>query len=199
MWLQSDGANSNRRAINHSNLSILEGLSTSIGSHLTREPTTSPVSTKWWKSELMLATNFGSLCPKVTNFGSQNFGYQILFCTRLLMVANGVRHISQHRFIMMTSSNGNNFRVTGPLWGESTGHRWISPTEASDAELWCFLWSAPEPKVDLRGHRAHYDVTIMRRWLAYITWTNADLVSSGPSGTNFNATPTKIHVITMTS
>ena len=40
--------------------------------------------TKWWKSELMLATNFGSLCPKVTKVGSQNFGYQIWFCTRLL-------------------------------------------------------------------------------------------------------------------
>ena len=26
---------------------------------------------------------------------------------------------------MMTSSNGNIFRVTGPLWGESTGPRWI--------------------------------------------------------------------------
>ena len=32
----------------------------------------------------MLATNFGSLCPEVTNFGSQNFGYQIWFCIRLL-------------------------------------------------------------------------------------------------------------------
>ena len=32
----------------------------------------------------MLATNFGSLCPKVTNFGRQNFGYQIWFCTRLI-------------------------------------------------------------------------------------------------------------------
>ena len=27
--------------------------------------------------------------------------------------------------IMMTSSNGNIFRVTGPLCGEFTGHRWI--------------------------------------------------------------------------
>ena len=35
-------------------------------------------------------------------------------------------------------------RVTGPLWGESTGHRWIPRTKASDAELWCFLWSASE-------------------------------------------------------
>ena len=45
---------------------------------------------------------------------------------------------------MMTSSNGNIFRVTGPLWGEFTGHRWIPLTMASDAELWCFLWSAAE-------------------------------------------------------
>ena len=36
------------------------------------------------------------------------------------------------------------FRVTGPLCGEFTGRRWISLTKASDAELWCFLWSAPE-------------------------------------------------------
>ena len=45
---------------------------------------------------------------------------------------------------MMTLSNGNIFRVTGPLCGEFTGHRWIPLTKASDAELRCFLWSAPE-------------------------------------------------------
>ena len=45
---------------------------------------------------------------------------------------------------MMTSSNGNILRVTGPLCGEFTGHRWIPRTKASDAELWCSLWSAPE-------------------------------------------------------
>ena len=39
--------------------------------------------------------------------------------------------------------NGNIFRVTGHLCGEFTGHRWIPRTKASDAELWCFLWSAP--------------------------------------------------------
>ena len=42
--------------------------------------------------------------------------------------------------VMMTSSNGNIFRVTGHLCGEFTGPR----TKASDAEVWCFLWSAPE-------------------------------------------------------
>ena len=40
---------------------------------------------------------------------------------------------------MMMSSNGNIFRVTGPLGGL----RWIPRTKASDAELWCFLWFAP--------------------------------------------------------
>ena len=45
---------------------------------------------------------------------------------------------------MMTSSNVNIFRVTGPSWGESTGGRWILLTKTSDAELWCFIWSAPE-------------------------------------------------------
>ena len=32
-----------------------------------------------------------------------------------------------HRSSMMTSLNGNIFRVTGPLWGESTGHHRDSP------------------------------------------------------------------------
>ena len=44
----------------------------------------------------------------------------------------------------MTSSNGNVFCVTGPLWEEFTGHRWILLTKASEAELLCFLWSDPE-------------------------------------------------------
>ena len=37
---------------------------------------------------------------------------------------------------------GNIFRIIDTLWGESTGHRWISLTMASDTELWCFLGSA---------------------------------------------------------
>ena len=43
---------------------------------------------------------------------------------------------------MMTPSNGNIFRVDGPLCGELTGHRWIPRTKASDGEPWCFHWSA---------------------------------------------------------
>ena len=43
---------------------------------------------------------------------------------------------------IMTSPNGNIFRVTGHLCEEFTGPWWIPRTKASDAELWCFLWSA---------------------------------------------------------
>ena len=38
---------------------------------------------------------------------------------------------------MMTSSNGNIFRVPGLLCGEFPGHWWNPRTKASDAELWC--------------------------------------------------------------
>ena len=73
--------------------------------------------------------------------------------------------------IMLTSSNGNIFRVTGPLCEEFIGHRWIPRTKASDAGFWCFLWSRSEPNSwanngdagDLRRRRANYDVTLIIR------------------------------------
>ena len=76
----------------------------------------------------------------------------------------------------MTSLSGNIFRVTGPLCGEFTGHRWIPLTKASDVGLWCFLWSAPwindwvnnREAGDLRHHRAHYDVIVMT--MLFIQW-----------------------------
>ena len=46
------------------------------------------------------------------------------------------------------SSNGNIFRVTDPLCGKFTGHRCIPLTKASNVELWCFLWSAPEQMIE---------------------------------------------------
>ena len=75
------------------------------------------------------------------------------------------------KFPMITLSDGNLFHATGPLCGEFAGHRWIPLTKASDAELWCFLWSAPRingwvitrEAGDYRRHRAHYDVAVMQR------------------------------------
>ena len=49
---------------------------------------------------------------------------------------------------MMTWSNGNIFRVTGPLWGEFTSHWLIPLTKTRKSELWCFLWFAPEQTVE---------------------------------------------------
>ena len=54
-------------------------------------------------------------------------------------------------FNMMTSSNGNIFRVTVPLWGESTGDRWIPLTTVSDAELSCFLLEMAGPFIFISG------------------------------------------------
>ena len=50
--------------------------------------------------------------------------------------------------IMMTSLNGNGFRVTGPLWEEFISHRWIPPPPPPPpppprepiTRVWCFLW-----------------------------------------------------------
>ena len=73
--------------------------------------------------------------------------------------------------LMMTSSNEKHFHVTGILRGKFTDHRWIPPTKANDAKLWCFLWSAPwintRDAGDLRRHRAHYDVIVMCKYKIY--------------------------------
>ena len=71
--------------------------------------------------------------------------------------------------VKMTSSNGSIFRVTGPLCGEFTAHWWIPRTNASHAELWCFLWFFAWIKGwvnnreagDLRRNHAYYDVIVM--------------------------------------
>ena len=72
-------------------------------------------------------------------------------------------------FYMITSSNGNLFRATGPLCGELYGRWWILRTKATEAELWCFFLSAPWMNGwlnncevgDLRCHRAYYDIIEM--------------------------------------
>ena len=65
----------------------------------------------------------------------------------IITLPNGcIYHLNLYITVMymMTSSNWNIFRDTGPLCGKFTGHGWIPITKASDAELWCFLWSAPD-------------------------------------------------------
>ena len=69
---------------------------------------------------------------------------------------------------MMTSSNGSIFRVTDPLCGKFTGHRWIPLTQASDAQLlWVFFhawtngWVNNRDADGVRRHGGRFDVTVM--------------------------------------
>ena len=72
---------------------------------------------------------------------------------------------------------------------------------ASDAEFWCFLWSAPEETVqwantpdagDFRRHRAHYGVTAMPRMLSVcgvtrnVTNSWSTFVAHNQTGPRFN-------------
>ena len=68
--------------------------------------------------------------------------------------------------IMMTSANGNIFRVTGPLCGEFTG-QFPAKRPVTRSLMFYLIWAWINGWVnnrkagDLRGHRAHYDVTVM--------------------------------------
>ena len=71
---------------------------------------------------------------------------------------------------MMTSSNGNIFRVTGHLCGEFTGpvkspHKgqWRGALIFSLICVWINGWVNNREAGDLRRYRAHYDVVVMRR------------------------------------
>ena len=136
-------------------------------------PTVTKFCVMWEGLSLPHDTKFGNCRCKIVD--SRSFhSWSLIHGLRwsgLIKVGPGVLSLSQVTpFIcMMMSSNGNISRVTGPLCAEFTGHRWIAPTKASDAELWCFLWSAPwingwvnnREAVDLRRHRAHYDIIVM--------------------------------------
>ena len=77
--------------------------------------------------------------------------------------------VSIMAMIMMTSSNGNIFRVTGPLCGEFTVLRWIPHTKGqwrgalmfSLIYAWTNAWVNNREAGDLRRYRVHFDVTVM--------------------------------------
>ena len=100
----------------------------------------------WWQ-------NF---CHNTTQFDAGRAAFIIPRCSEL-------------RVLMMTSSNGNVFRVTAPLCRKFTSDRRIPHAKASDAELLCFFWSVPwinswvnnREAGDFRRHRTHYDVIVM--------------------------------------
>ena len=76
---------------------------------------------------------------------------------------------------MMTSLNGNIFRVTGPLCGEFTGHKsqWRGALMLSLICAWINGWVNNHEAGDLRRHHAHYDVTVMI-WCRRATTANTE-------------------------
>ena len=108
----------------------------------------------------------------------RGWGLGIYYRTYWIHVSHIINGWFRGTRVMMTSSNGNIFRVTGPMWGKLAGHRWIPHTKTSDAELWCFLRSEPwlngcvnnREAGDLRRHGANYDVTIMNLELLFDVW-----------------------------
>ena len=89
----------------------------------------------WWPSESIWWHKSGSTLAQVMVCCLKAPSHCLNLCWL-------VRNVVTHN--MMTSSNGNIFPITDHLCREFTGPRWIPCTEASDAELWCFLWSASE-------------------------------------------------------
>ena len=85
-------------------------------------------------------TDSSRLPMKIALYISHKYISQYFMMKRFYMCRNRNKTL----IYMITSSNGNIFRVTSHLCGECTGPLWIPHTKASNAELWCLLWSAPE-------------------------------------------------------
>ena len=125
----------------------------------------------WWMERCIeLMWYIRGCCFRTHAYMSTTIRWTVWLCKHLAF-----------KMSMITSSNENIFRVTGPLCREFTGHRWFPLTKSSDAELWCFLWSAPwingwvniREADDLRHRRAHYDVIVMGNCLLCIVWSIA--------------------------
>ena len=96
-----------------------------------------------------------------------------------------VRHLSSLAISMMTSSNGNIFRVTGHFCGEFTDSphkgQWRRALMFSLICVWIKGWENNREAGDLRRYRAHYDVIVMSIW-CWCYLQNADCSHSCPVG-----------------
>ena len=60
------------------------------------------------------------------------------------------------------------FQITGPLWGESTGDRWIPSQRASGADIWSFdidlnnSWTNIRMAGDMKRHDVFYDFIVIK-------------------------------------
>ena len=78
---------------------------------------------------------------------------------------------------MVTSSNGNIFRVTRPLCEEFIGPRRIPLTKASDVGFWCFILCAPEQTLIKQPRRRRFEMP--SSWL----WRHSNAILAFSEGT----------------
>ena len=115
---------------------------------------------KCWNTSPFGATDLNFVLNKAHNYVCGNIWYCSLveLTGKLVMILLWYDDVIQWK----------HFTRYWPWCGESTGHRWIPRTKASDAELCCFLrftwingWVNNREAVDLRRHHAQFDVTVM--------------------------------------
>ena len=100
---------------------------------------------------------------------NQSFGWRQQRPHSIIIVLMIYTCITKVKLNMMMSSNGNIFRVTDPLCGEYTGHRWIPPHKRQWCEAlmsslicaWINGWVNEDEAGDLRRYHAHHDVIVM--------------------------------------
>ena len=92
-----------------------------------------------------------------------------IYCNIFLTNSEPMLKISPWAILMMTSTSGNISRVTGNLWEEFIGPRWIfsqkgqwhGPLMFSLISVWINGWVNNREAGDVRRYRAHYGVTVM--------------------------------------
>ena len=87
-------------------------------------------------------------------------------------------HKPRDNHSIITSSSGNIFRVTGPVWGEVTG--WFPSQRPVTRSFDVFfdlhlnhIWANHRDAGDLRRHCAHYDVNTIE-FLLLCDWIHVD-------------------------
>ena len=105
--------------------------------------------------------------PKMySNTSQELFPWFTLFYVLMVLVGDWYYHsrLLKWHCNMMTSSNGNLFRVTGLLYGIFTGHPWLPLTKASDAELWCFFYLSPNKRLDKQSRHRWFETPLSSLW-----------------------------------
>ena len=83
--------------------------------------------------------------------------------------SSSLQYMSQTNLVMTTSSKGKIFRVTGPLWRDSSHKgQWHGALMFSLICAWTNGWANNQDPGDLRRHRAHYDVTATSHMVSVI-------------------------------